>query len=62
MLRARALALCLARRLLSASAGRGRLSLSSLGSPAHSSIAPLALLLVLPMLLPLLLTVSRHAR
>ena len=61
MMSARAPALCLARRLLSASVGMGRRSLSSLGSPAHSGIAPLALLLVLPLLQPQLLAVSSHA-
>ena len=62
MLRARAPALCLARRLLSASVGMGRRSLSSLGSPAHSGIAPLALLLVLPLLQLQRIAVSSHAR
>ena len=48
--------------LLSASEGMRRRPLSSLGSPTHSSLTPLALLLVLPLLLPRLLAVSRHAR
>ena len=45
--------------LLRATEGMGRRSPSPLGSPARSSLAPLALLLVLPLLQ--LLTVSSHA-
>ena len=47
--------------LLRATEGMGRRSLSPLGSPARSSLAPLALLLVLPLLQPQLLAVSSHA-
>ena len=46
--------------LLGASEGMRRRSLSSLGSPAHSSLTPLALLLVLPLLQLRQIAVSSH--
>ena len=48
--------------LLSASEGMRRRPLRSLGSPTHSSLTPLALLLVLPLLQLQRIAVSSHAR